>query len=250
MPRSRPLGCSLISNSSITFARDQAQTINETSLKVLFAKLPNRCIILLEDIDALSSNRSRIAEIDSRQIANSSTSQESKSASGKVSLSALLSAIDGVGSQECRILIMTTNHITRLDEALIRPGRMDKKVEFGLANNKMTANVFCLIFKPVEGDTAFPKNTPSDVRVAAGSQRKEVERVERPAEEFAARVPELKFSAAEILSFLLERRKSPEEAIDNVEQLISTPIEAKLKPPRISEDAKPEIARNSKLVRL
>jgi hypothetical protein len=51
---------------------------------------------------------------------------------------------------------------------------------------------------------------------------------------------ELKFSPAEIFSFLLEHRESPEEAIDNVEQLISKPIEAKSKPPRISEDAKPE----------
>jgi len=93
--------------------------ISEATLKSLFAKLLSRCIILLEDIDAVSSNRSRDAEIDSRQIATGSPSQESKSASGKVSLSALLNVIDGVGSQEGRILIMTTNHITRLDKALI-----------------------------------------------------------------------------------------------------------------------------------
>jgi chaperone BCS1 len=37
------------------------------------------------------------------------------------------------------------------------------------------------------------------------------------AEEFAARVSELEFSLAEILSFLLEYRQSPGEAIDNVE---------------------------------
>jgi chaperone BCS1 len=37
------------------------------------------------------------------------------------------------------------------------------------------------------------------------------------AEEFAARVPELKFSLAEIISFLLGYRQSPKEAIDNVE---------------------------------
>ena len=37
----------------------------------------------------------------------------------------VLNAIDGVGSHEGQILIMTTNHITRLDEALIRPGRVD-----------------------------------------------------------------------------------------------------------------------------
>jgi chaperone BCS1 len=37
-----------------------------------------------------------------------------------VTLSGLLNALDGVGSQEGRLLIMTTNYIERLDDALIR----------------------------------------------------------------------------------------------------------------------------------
>lgn len=40
-------------------------TISEASLKSLFDKLPSRCIILLEDIDAVSSNRDAKTE-DSR----------------------------------------------------------------------------------------------------------------------------------------------------------------------------------------
>jgi hypothetical protein len=60
------------------------------------------------------------------------------------------------------------------------------------------------------------------------------------AKKFAAKVPELKFSPGKILSFLLDYKKSPEEAINNMEQLISKPIKAESKPPRISEDAKPE----------
>jgi hypothetical protein len=55
-------------------------------------------------------------------------------------------------------------------------------------------------------------------------------------------VPELKFSLAKILSFLLKYKKSPEEAIDNVEQLNSKPIRAESKSPRVSEDANPEDA--------
>jgi chaperone BCS1 len=218
-------------------------TISEASLKSLFDKLPSRCIILLEDIDAVSSNRDTETE-DSRQIVTGSPSRMSKSVGGKVSLSSLLNVIDGVASQEGRILIMTTSHITRLDEALIRPGRVDKKVELGLADNKMTADLFCLVFKPVEGDVALPEDAQSgenrEVHEATVSQMEEAERVKRLAKGFAVKVPELKFSPAEIFSFLLEHRKSPEEAIDNVEQLISTPIGAKSKPPRISEDAKPE----------
>jgi mitochondrial chaperone BCS1 len=223
--------------------------INEASLKSLFAKLPSRCVILLKDIDAVSSNRSGDAETeDSRQTVTNSPSQGSKFVGGKVSLSTLLNVIDGVASKEDRVLIMTTNHITRLDEALIRPGRVDKKVELGLADKNMTADLFCLVFKPVAGDVVPPEGAQSDVLVgedgkvpeAARSQREEVERVERSAEEFAAKVPELEFSPAKIFSFLLEHRKSPEEAIDNVEQLTSKPIGAKSKPPRISKDAKPE----------
>ena len=49
-------------------------------------------------------------------------------------LSGLLNTLDGVASQEGRILIMTTNHAEKLDDALIRPGRVDKKLEFRLSD--------------------------------------------------------------------------------------------------------------------
>ncbi|CAL3963695.1 unnamed protein product [Diplocarpon coronariae] len=100
-------------------------TINEANLKSLFDKLPSRYVILLEDINA-----------DSRQITTGSPSRMSKSFDRKVSLSYLLNVID----------------------TLIRPGRIDKKVELRLADNKMTADLFCLVFKPVEGDVTFTED--------------------------------------------------------------------------------------------
>jgi chaperone BCS1 len=137
-------------------------TINKASLKSLFDKLSSRCIILLEDINAVSSNQDAKTE-NSRQIVTGSPSQQSKSASRKVSLSALLNVINSVGSQEGQILIITTNHIIRLNEALIRPGRVDKKIELGLADNKITVDLFCLIFKLVQKDVALPKDArPED----------------------------------------------------------------------------------------
>jgi mitochondrial chaperone BCS1 len=42
-----------------------------------------------------------------------------------VTFSGLLNALDGVASAEERIIFMTTNHLDRLDPALIRPGRVD-----------------------------------------------------------------------------------------------------------------------------
>jgi hypothetical protein len=70
--------------------------INEANLKSLFNKLPSCYVILLEDINAISSNRDAKVE-DSRQIATGSPSRKSKSISGTVSLSSLLNIINGVG---------------------------------------------------------------------------------------------------------------------------------------------------------
>lgn len=231
--------------------------LTEAGFKSLLAKLPQDCVLLLEDVDAASSNRD--SETDRRRIATGSPPQARKSAFGNVCLSTLLNAIDGVASQEGRVLIMTTNHIKRLDEALIRPGRVDKKVELGLADSNMMADLFCLVFKPVEVDVAPLENAQSDAMVGVGKDRKicgsarsrkeEVVRTEQLAEEFARKVPALSFSTAEIYSFLLKHKKSPEQAINNVEELISNPSEARTKLPRISEDAQPETAREFKLVR-
>jgi SpoVK/Ycf46/Vps4 family AAA+-type ATPase len=49
----------------------------------------------------------------------------------QLSLSGLLNVLDGVVDSPGRILIMTTNHPEMLDPALIRPGRIDKKLMLG-----------------------------------------------------------------------------------------------------------------------
>ena len=49
----------------------------------------------------------------------------------QLNLSGLLNVLDGVVDSPGRILIMTTNHVEHLDPALIRPGRIDKKMFMG-----------------------------------------------------------------------------------------------------------------------
>ncbi|KAF4741684.1 hypothetical protein FOZ63_016467, partial [Perkinsus olseni] len=49
----------------------------------------------------------------------------------KLSLSGLLNALDGIVDSPGRILVMTTNHPDRLDPALIRPGRINKRIHMG-----------------------------------------------------------------------------------------------------------------------
>ncbi|OJD10777.1 hypothetical protein AJ78_08307, partial [Emergomyces pasteurianus Ep9510] len=96
-------------------------SIDDNRLSSLFAQLSLHCVILLEDIDAASTARTEDSET-TENTGQAAVAQKSKSQKN-VSLSTLLNALDGVSSQEGRLLIMTTNHIERLDDALIRPGR-------------------------------------------------------------------------------------------------------------------------------
>ena len=60
----------------------------------------------------------------------------------KVTFSGLLNTLDGVASSEERIVFMTTNHLDRLDPALIRPGRVDVKQEIGLASRTQLQRMY------------------------------------------------------------------------------------------------------------
>ena len=162
-------------------------SVGDGILASLFSRLPQHCIILLEDVDVATQNRLTDKEA---AHSDSSASLIDKQAEG-VTLSGLLNALDGVGSQEGRLLIMTTNYIERLDDALIRPGRIDQKLEFRLADTSIINQLFRIVFKDGKDD----------------------KKIERLGHEFAGLVPELEFSPAEVLSLLLEHRRSPETAI-------------------------------------
>ena len=61
---------------------------------------------------------------------SSTVANQQQLSHNKLNLSHLLNLIDGVVEMHGRIIIMTTNHIEKLDDALIRPGRIDLKIEF------------------------------------------------------------------------------------------------------------------------
>jgi mitochondrial chaperone BCS1 len=93
--------------------------LTDDLLNHLLLNVPARSIVLLEDADAAFSNR-RQTDADGYSGAN-------------VTYSGLLNALDGVASAEERIVFMTTNHIERLDDALVRPGRVDMTIHLGNA---------------------------------------------------------------------------------------------------------------------
>ena len=94
-------------------------------------------LIAFEDIDSVSATKTR-------QETEGIKSNDSEGFSF-LDLSDLLNAIDGTITGNNLIFIFTTNHPDKLDPALLRPGRIDKKVLFGYMNQsefeKMT-NVY------------------------------------------------------------------------------------------------------------
>ena len=177
-------------------------SVDDDSLGELFIELLLYCVILLEDIDAVNTIHSRqYRTVSAGQDATSSLTKEKPG--GKVSLSALLNIIDGVSSQEGWLLIMTTNYIERLDAALIRPGRVDMKVNLDLANQNINTQLFYAIFR----------RDAQDDREKADEDAK----LRKQAVDFASKVPEQEFSPAEIQSFLLEYRELPYIVVQNVQ---------------------------------
>lgn len=94
--------------------------LTDDRLNHLLTNLPERSIALLEDVDAAFAHRRVKTAEDGYRGAN-------------VTFSGLLNALDGVASGEERVIILTTNYRDRLDEALVRPGRVDREVYIGWA---------------------------------------------------------------------------------------------------------------------
>ncbi|PQE03470.1 mitochondrial chaperone BCS1 protein [Rutstroemia sp. NJR-2017a BBW] len=144
----------------------------EQELENLFTHLPPRCIVLLEDIDTTglarlenkdetpdeSSDEDNDPPVDEKQdlvailtqvlLKSSKANKHGKGGKEEddekkgISLSGLLNIIDGVASHEGRVLVMTINHPEKLDEALIRPGRIDLHVAFTNATRYQVQEIF------------------------------------------------------------------------------------------------------------
>ncbi|KAI9118882.1 hypothetical protein K1719_009557 [Acacia pycnantha] len=111
---------------------------DNTELRRLLIETSSKSIIVIEDIDCsldLTGQRRKKEKKQDEEVNKDQKQKpgggERQARSGQVTLSGLLNFIDGLWSA-CggeRLIVFTTNHIEKLDPALIRKGRMDKHIE-------------------------------------------------------------------------------------------------------------------------
>ncbi|KAI9139094.1 BCS1 N terminal-domain-containing protein [Paraphysoderma sedebokerense] len=156
--------------------------LTDDRLNHLLTNMPMRSFMLLEDVDAAFNKR---------------TQSDEKGYSSSVTFSGLLNALDGVAAAEERIIFMTTNHLDRLDPALIRPGRVDVKQKIDYATDYQIKEMFLRFY---EGEKEL-------------------------AEEFVKRVRNVdngdEISTAGLQGHFVFWRDSPKSAVANAEQAVN-----------------------------
>ena len=100
-------------------------SVDDATFMKSVIKLPDNCILVLEDIDTLFINR-----------------KPGDTNKSMVSFSGILNTLDGIARRDKQLTFLTTNYISKLDSALIRPGRIDKIITFEHATMEQIRTFF------------------------------------------------------------------------------------------------------------
>lgn len=149
--------------------------LTDDRLNHLLSNVPERSIMLLEDIDAAFTKR---------------TQTDNQGYQSMITFSGLLNSLDGVASAEERIIFLTTNHVEKLDPALIRPGRVDLKEYLGNATEYQIRNMFLRFYDD-----------------------------EKLADEFVQKTKDKGVSTASLQGHFVYYKDKPQEAVDQAENL-------------------------------
>lgn len=159
-----------------------SSSMTDQKLNALIKNSPANSILLLEDVDVAFA-----------------PSDAQAGSTNKISFSGLLNAIDGIAAGDGRILFMTTNHIERLDPALIRPGRVDVRVHFDLASKAQIRGMFWRFYKDL-------KKPDLDM--------------DKIADKVVDRIEERTVSTAQLQGLFIRYKSEPQELLNNLEQFI------------------------------
>jgi chaperone BCS1 len=121
---------------------------NDRSLMTAVNQVPANSVLLFEDIDCMKGSQSRAragSSAGQNRVAAPGTQENPAQQSG-VTLSGLLNVLDGFYAPTGVLFVMTTNDFEKLDEALLRPGRIDYKLYLGKASNQQKTELYRRFF--------------------------------------------------------------------------------------------------------
>ncbi|PFH50191.1 hypothetical protein AMATHDRAFT_61519 [Amanita thiersii Skay4041] len=218
--------------------------IDDNMLQRLVSALPKHSILLIEDIDCAFPSREEEEEGPLQMQpqggylwVHSRTGYPGQPSLPRttVTMSGLLNMLDGVSSEDGKLFFATTNYVNRLDPALIRPGRIDKKIEYKLATKGQARALFNRIYDTQNEDVTEAEKSPQQQQRPSEEKEKPESSVPVPAQDmdsnsfplpdtfisaaalahyaeaFAAQIPEDEFTTAELQGFLLGCRREPPE---------------------------------------
>lgn len=209
----------------------------DMELERLFTSLPPRCIVLLEDIDAVGikkrdrrrrNRNTHGADNDDDDDDDVNVDElEINSWAGNYSmltLSGLLNVLDGVSSQEGRIVLMTSNYADRLDRALVRPGRIDKMIYLGNINKRSSELMFMRMYG--SSAPASSPSSPSTPSQEGGRSSMAAGELEKLALRFGNKVEPDTFTPAQLQGYLLGHSHDPRRAVEALDEWMKEETES------------------------
>lgn len=203
-----------------------------TPLSEALGSAPPSSVLCIEDIDVAYAASAPSSLSRSDQQNGNSRTVVSAPAENAQSLHELLNAIDGVASQDGRLLFLTTNNLEALDPALVRPGRCDRTFYLGNATEEMAERLFRSFYRTgprlrrtpstkeeegaaANGELSGLPDGGEDGRGSATTTTPEEEKnIDRLAPIFASSASSK--SMAELQGHLLRHKDDPEAATESI----------------------------------
>ena len=128
---------------------------NDRTLMKAVNQVSTNSVLLFEDIDCMKGSKTRVEAKSGSKDNTLGPANESAANQNGVTLSGLLNVLDGFYAPTNVIFVMTTNHAEALDEALLRPGRIDYKLYLGKATGRQKVDLYRRFFPDASESEAW-----------------------------------------------------------------------------------------------